>query len=71
MLISRSRFSWVHKHSKIGDKIVVFRGARVPYVIRELENGNYNLIGECWVQGMMEGEALELPEFKWRDIALV
>lgn len=28
-------------------------------------------VGECWSQGYMEGEALDLPGFSWEDLHLV
>ena len=41
------------------DTIVLFFGARVPFVIRASKDGGCNLIGECYVYGIMFGEAME------------
>jgi hypothetical protein len=65
------RLSWVPKITEIGDRICVIRGANVPYVLRPKENGKFALVGECWVQGLMEGEALNLSGFQWGEIHLV
>jgi hypothetical protein len=43
-----------------GDVIMVIRGADVPYVLRP-QGEAYELIGEAYVQGIMDGEALEMP----------
>jgi hypothetical protein len=53
-----------------GDKICIFKGARVPHVIRPRDDGAYTLVGECWVQGLMEGAAVDLPGFEFEKIVL-
>ena len=40
-----------------GDRVVVLFGGRTPYVVRRVEGG-WMLLGECYVHGMMDGEAL-------------
>ena len=46
------------KGMRSGDLIALFEGARVPYVIREDDEG-YKLVGECYVHGIMSGERFE------------
>ncbi|QDS77920.1 hypothetical protein FKW77_001011 [Venturia effusa] len=41
-----------------GDLICVLYGCSVPVVIREADNGNHELVGECYIDGMMDGAAL-------------
>lgn len=41
-----------------GDKVFVFPGGDVPFVLRASETGRYRLVGEAYVHGMMNGEAL-------------
>ncbi|KAH7089903.1 heterokaryon incompatibility protein-domain-containing protein [Paraphoma chrysanthemicola] len=38
-----------------GDKICIIFGCKVPLLLREVD-GNYILVGECYVFGMMQGE---------------
>jgi hypothetical protein len=40
----------------IGDEVCILKGGRVPYILRHAEDGYYNLIGECYVAGAMNGE---------------
>jgi hypothetical protein len=40
---------------KPGDKVVVFKGAVIPFVIREVDRG-YFLLGESYCDGIMDGE---------------
>ncbi len=45
---------------KPGDEVwVLFRGG-LPFVLRPLQNGNYRLIGESFVLGIMHGECLKM-----------
>ncbi|KAE9994865.1 hypothetical protein EG327_000079 [Venturia inaequalis] len=67
----KHRFAWVPTQARVGDDICIIENARIPYVIHPVSNGSYELVGECWVEGLMEGEALGSTKFKWKDISLV
>lgn len=41
--------------SEAGDEIVIFQGAKLPFVVRT-EDGKSKLVGPCYVHGMMDGE---------------
>ena len=46
------------------DMIVIFFGVRTPFVLRPVPfygAGVYKIIGDCYVDGFMEGEALKIP----------
>jgi len=46
-----------------GDVVVVLLGGKVPFVLRQVggegEGGQWRLIGECYVDGVMYGEMVE------------
>ncbi|KAK0128803.1 hypothetical protein ONS95_000753 [Cadophora gregata] len=44
--------------TEIGDIVTVLEGGSVPFVLRALDEGGYKFIGESYVDGIMEGEAL-------------
>ncbi|KAI4170113.1 MAG: hypothetical protein LQ346_008900, partial [Caloplaca aetnensis] len=46
-----------------GDKICVLLGCESPLLLRPDRSGNHVVVGECYIDGMMSGEALlgELP----------
>ena len=44
---------------QVDDKICVLYGGSVPYVLREQRSNCYTLIGECYVHGFMDGEAMK------------
>jgi hypothetical protein len=57
--------------TKVGDTNSVLLGCSVPFVLRATENGQYKVVGGCYVCGLMGSEALlgSLPEhvkFVWR-----
>jgi hypothetical protein len=43
---------------EVGDKIVVLMGSNFPVVLREVDD-RYELIGEIYVDGIMDGEAMD------------
>jgi hypothetical protein len=46
--------------AQVGDKIVLLGGGKVPYILRPkdgTETGCYELIGDAYVHGIMDGEA--------------
>jgi hypothetical protein len=52
-----------------GDTICIFLGAEVPFILREKPNGQYTLIGEAYIHGIMDGEFMETgPEVRTFDI---
>jgi hypothetical protein len=55
-----------------GDLVCLFIGGLTPFVIRPKTDGIYQLIGECYIHCMMNGEILELSNFdeRLKDIVL-
>ena len=45
------------KLTRAGDEVVIFYGGNVPFVLRP-DGEQYRLVGECYVQGVMQGEAM-------------
>jgi hypothetical protein len=43
--------------SSAKDHVCVLFGGQTPYVLEELPNGNFKFKGECYVDGIMDGEA--------------
>jgi hypothetical protein len=64
-----------------GDSVWILDGGPTPFVLRDVENTSTKaeepqarrmmLVGECYVHGIMHGEALERDGFAWQDIVLV
>ncbi len=46
---------------KPGDLVYIILGAETPYIVcrrRSADQSTYELLGECYVHGMMDGEML-------------
>ncbi|KOS20096.1 hypothetical protein ESCO_006173 [Escovopsis weberi] len=56
---------------RLGDSICIIGGCTVPVILREKEGkpGIWTIIGECYIDGLMEGEALS-PGRKWRSFSI-
>jgi len=49
-------------NTRQGDVVVVVLGLPIPFVLRQVEGSDpviYNLVGECYVHGIMDGELVE------------
>lgn len=63
-ITQRGYVSRVPHTSIVGDMVAVLYGARVPFVLREIEGkdgkgtGRFRLIGECYVHGLMDGQIM-------------
>ncbi len=53
-----------------GDVVCIFPGAKVPHVIRKAGNARFELVGEGYLHGFMDGEAWECQRVV-EDITLV
>lgn len=42
-----------------GDVVVILSGGDVPFVLREVGDGGYVLVGECFVEGAMYGDVVK------------
>ncbi|KAK0701573.1 heterokaryon incompatibility protein-domain-containing protein [Lasiosphaeria miniovina] len=57
------RYGWAVDGVRAGDVVAVFYGAQFPFVLREVdgtegEGKRYRILGDCFVQGLMEGEGM-------------
>jgi hypothetical protein len=43
---------------RAGDKVFVVPGANAPLIMRRLDPGHYQVIGEAYIHGIMHGEAV-------------
>jgi hypothetical protein len=56
--------------TKPKDIICIFRGAETPFVVRPTGSGTHTLIGPCYVDGIIDGEAVASGEYQNQDILL-
>lgn len=46
-------------YARVGDKIAIFNGASVPFIVRPTGENTFRLMGECYCDGIMYGEFIE------------
>ncbi|KAI1457590.1 heterokaryon incompatibility protein-domain-containing protein [Annulohypoxylon moriforme] len=56
---STTSFGLCPPKTKVGDFICILYGCSVPVILREGPDGTMELVGEAYVHGKMDGEALE------------
>lgn len=42
-----------------GDVLCIPSGAKIPWIVREVDGGAYKFVGECYVHGIMDGEIMD------------
>jgi hypothetical protein len=58
------RLAWVPPGTKNGDALCFFEGADVPFILRPVESGRFEFVGEGYIQELMRGKVKELDEEK-------
>lgn len=57
---------------EVGDKVCIFFGAKVPFLLRQVEStDSFNLVGEAYIHGIMKGAAMNAMRCESRDFILV
>jgi len=52
------------KRARVGDIVCVLLGCRSPLVLRNVEKAQYQVVGQCYMDGVMDGELIlgSMPE---------
>lgn len=53
-----------------GDTIWLLPGAAMPFILRQLENGHFMVVGETYVHGSVQGEALDSDPVKFEEVMI-
>lgn len=57
---------------RLGEKVLLIDDASLPYIMRPMEDGRYRLMGECYCDGIMDGEVVgQQPKEDQQDTTLV
>ncbi|KAI1294366.1 hypothetical protein F5Y03DRAFT_373219 [Xylaria venustula] len=62
------RYGWAVDGTLPNDKVAIIHGSDFPFLLREAGDGTYKMVGDCYIHGLMEGEALE---DKYKEIELI
>lgn len=70
-ITGKKYFGLFRNHARAGDTICVFSGCHVPFLLRSRqENGICQLVGECYVHGIMSGEVMDMESVQLGTIKL-
>ncbi len=58
LITHEGRIGMAPHEARKGDKVCILLGCRVPVLLRERQEGGYELVGEAYVQGIMHGESV-------------
>jgi hypothetical protein len=47
------------QHVEVGDQVVILRNADIPFVFRPCDNSQFELVGESYIHGIMDGEFIK------------
>lgn len=61
---------WLPVGTEEGDCVCLLFGGDVLYVLRSDGNDHYRLIGECYLEGLMNGGGLDIPAIDTRDFRI-
>ncbi|KAF6811522.1 ankyrin and het domain protein [Colletotrichum sojae] len=70
--VTKTTYGLCPPEAQVGDAICVLFGCSVPVILRETSDGYVELLGEAYVHGYMDGEAVEnldengVQEFRMR-----
>lgn len=60
----------VPRGTVVNDVIVILYGSQLPFVLRPFRNA-WKFVGSAYIEGMMDGEALESSDYKVTDFLIV
>lgn len=58
LITQEGRIGMAPHQARKGDMVCILLGCRVPVLLRERQEGGYELVGEAYVQGIMDGESV-------------
>ncbi|KAI0419802.1 heterokaryon incompatibility protein-domain-containing protein [Xylaria grammica] len=73
MLTDRGHIGWAHFRGRPGDLLYVLQGCSVPVILRPASHDTFRLVGDAWIQGFMNGEAIkeDTNNSSWARVDLV
>lgn len=54
----KKRLALVPHNTNVDDEITLLAGSGCPFVVRRKNKDRFELVGDCYIYGMMEGEEM-------------
>ena len=64
-------FGWAVNGAEPGDVVAVFRGCDYAFTLRPNGDSSYKIVGDCYLHGIMDGEAMVDESLSEVEITLV
>ncbi|KAF7192157.1 Heterokaryon incompatibility protein 6, OR allele [Pseudocercospora fuligena] len=68
---SSGHFCWVPPKAAVGDRVCLIPGSPYIFLFRPVGDGKYEVVGDVWVQGALDGEAAPRDDDELEEIILV
>lgn len=74
-MTKKGYFGMLIQNAEKGDHVCIIMGSTVPFILREVDvaqsrSTTFVIVGEGYIHGIMNGEALTMEGFKVTDIIL-
>ncbi|KAH6644634.1 heterokaryon incompatibility protein-domain-containing protein [Boeremia exigua] len=66
-ITEKGLMGWIPKNCLPGDCVAVMTGGRVPIILRP-HDGYYTVLGDAYIHGIMDGEAIHAGDFKYLEL---
>jgi len=66
---SSERYGWAVDGTQAADRVAVLYGCKFPFLLRDAGDGTYKIVGDCYIHGLMDGEALR-DDFEERELLI-
>ncbi|KAF7534136.1 hypothetical protein G7054_g6470 [Neopestalotiopsis clavispora] len=72
-ILGNGRLGLFPRHCRSGDMVYLVYGCIVPILLRPVDNdkGKFQLVGECYVHGIMQGEAFNATQDTMEEIVMI
>jgi hypothetical protein len=68
--VDRDRIGWVPNLARPGDSVYLLKGAPFPFILRNVDEDHFCVVGDAYVHGVMHSEALKGGSQSWQTFAL-
>jgi hypothetical protein len=59
VILKKNQLGLCPEDARKGDVVAVLHGASVPVILRPMDQHDYDLVGPCFVNGIVYGEAVD------------
>jgi hypothetical protein len=64
------RLGWIPKWVETNDRVAIIHGSRLPVIIRPCQDNLWTWVSNCYIDGVMFGEAMDDERYTTEDITL-